>query len=207
MTPLAVINELKTVYSLHKTQLTYASDWQLLVAVILSAQCTDARVNMVTPVLFKKLPTIEAMADAPHRLIASLIASVTFAQSKARYLKASAQRIRTEFGGIVPDAMEKLVTLPGVGRKTANVILHVIHEKSEGVVVDTHIYRVSRRTGVTHATTPEKVEADIMRQLDKQHWIVYSDLVIQHGRKICHAKKPECAVCPLNKACPSAFTG
>ena len=200
-----VIELLKREYPLHKTALGYRNEWQLLVAIILSAQCTDARVNQVTPPLFKELPEIKDFAKAPLKKIERLIFSTGFYKNKAKNIKAAAQKITGDFKGRIPDSMQELVTIPGVGRKTANVFLHVVHEKSEGVVVDTHIFRVSRRTGVSKGRTAEQVEREVMKQLPKRQWIAYGDYVIQHGRKICHARKPECGKCLLNKECPSAF--
>lgn len=200
-----VIRLLRKEYSLHKTALGYGSEWQLLVAIILSAQCTDARVNIVTPGLFRELPGVRDFVVAPIKKIEKLIFSTGFYKNKARNIKAAAQKITGDFKGKIPDSMEKLITIPGVGRKTANVFLHVVHQKIEGVVVDTHIFRVSRRTGVSGGKTAEQVERDVMGQLPKKQWIAYGDYAIQHGRKICHARKPECGKCILSKECPSAF--
>lgn len=205
MSPLAVIKGLRKTYKPFKTVLQYKDDWQLLFAILLSAQTTDANVNKVTAVLFKTLPSAEAIANCPLPKLEKLIYSTGYYKAKARNLKAAANTLSKDFGGRVPDSMELLITIPGVGRKTANVFLHVWHERAEGVVVDTHIFRVSNRTGASYGKTPEQVERDIMSNLPKKHWIMYSDLTIQHGRAICEAKKPRCDICPLNKECPSAF--
>lgn len=205
MSPLAVIRGLEKAYAPHVTALSYRNEWELLVAIVLSAQCTDARVNMVTPKLFAELPGVQDFARAPQARIEKLIYSTGFYKNKAKNLKAAAQKLAADYGGKLPDSMEELITIPGVGRKTANVFLHVVHRKAEGVVVDTHIFRVSKRTGVSAGKTAEQVERDVMRKLDKKYWILYGDLAIQHGRVICHARKPECSRCPLNKTCPSAF--
>ena len=205
MDALSVVKGLSKAYSLHKTALAYRNEWQLLVAIILSAQCTDERVNKTTPALFKELPRIEDFVSVPQGKLEKLIYSTGFYKSKAKSIKNAAKKIMNGFGGKLPSTMEELVTIPGVGRKTANVFLQVVHEKAEGVVVDTHIFRVSRRTGVSNGKTAEKVEEDVMQQLPSKYWIAYGDLVIQHGRKICHARKPDCAACVLTLKCPSAF--
>jgi endonuclease III len=205
MTPLAVIKGLNKTYKPFKTVLNYKTDWQLLFAILLSAQTTDANVNKVTAILFKELPSVEAIAKAPITKLEKLIYSTGYYKAKAKNLKAAAQKISKDFSGRVPKTVAELITIPGVGRKTANVFTHVWYETAEGVVVDTHIHRVSNRTGVSSAKTAEQVERDVMNNLDKKHWIIYSDLTIQHGRAICDAKKPRCDVCPLNKTCPSAF--
>jgi endonuclease-3 len=187
------------------TALSWKNEWQLLAAVMLSAQCTDERVNCVTPALFKALPTVQDFAVAPQAKIEKLIFSTGFYKNKAKNIKAAAQAIVAEHGGRVPSSMEELVKLPGVGRKTANVLLHVVHEKAEGIVVDTHIFRVSRRTGASNGKTPEQVERDIMTKLPRKYWIEYGNLAIQHGRVVCHARKPECERCSLKGKCPSAL--
>jgi endonuclease III len=205
MTPLAVIEGLEKTYKPFKTLLTYKDDWQLLFSILLSAQTTDANVNKVTAVLFKELPTVQAIADCPLPKLEKLVYSTGYYKAKAKNLKGAAQKLVDEFNGNVPGTMEELITIPGVGRKTANVFLHVWHEIAQGVVVDTHIFRVSRRTGVSRGNTPAQVEKDVMKKLDKKYWILYSDLAIQHGRAICDARKPRCDVCPINKECPAAF--
>lgn len=205
MQPLQVIKGLSKTYKPFKTALLFKKDWQLLFSVLLSAQTTDANVNRVTAVLYKELPSVQAIADCPLPKLEKLVYSTGYYKAKARNLQAAAKKLAADFDGKVPSTMEELVSIPGVGRKTANVFLHVWHERAEGVVVDTHIFRVSNRTGASLGKTPEQVERDIMGNLEKRYWILYSDLTIQHGRAICDAKKPRCDVCPLNKECPSAF--
>ena len=205
MTALQVVKGLQKTYSPFKTDLEYKKDWQLLFAVMLSAQTTDANVNRVTKVLYKELLTVEAIANASMAKLEKLVYSTGYYKAKAKNLKAAAQKLLADFNGRVPKTMEELITIPGVGRKTANVFLHVWYEEASGVVVDTHIHRVSNRTGVSSGKTAEQVERDVMHDLDKKHWILYSDLVIQHGREICDARKPKCDICPLRKACPAAF--
>jgi len=200
-----LITVLATHYRPHGTALHYHNPWELLVAIMLSAQCTDVRVNLTTPKLFKKIPTMLDMKKTPTDKIESLIFSTGFYKNKAKNIKAAATTIIHNYAGNIPNTMQELTKIPGIGRKSANVYLHLVHQKVEGVVVDTHIFRVSRRTGVSKGTTPEQVEREIMRTLPKQQWILYGDLVIQHGRKICHARKPTCNSCFLNRSCPSAF--
>ncbi len=205
MTPLAVVRGLQQAYAPFKTALSYDQDWQLLIAVVLSAQTTDAQVNKATAGLFKAYPALEHLARAPLASIEKLIFSTGFYKTKAKNIRAAAQTIVSNFQGVVPASMEQLITIPGVGRKTANVFLHVVHEKAQGIVVDTHIFRVSNRTGASSAKTPQLVERELMQTLPKNYWILYSDLAIQHGREICHARKPECGRCPLRITCPSAI--
>jgi endonuclease III len=205
MTPLAVIKGLQKTYKPFKTALTYKKDWQLLFAILLSAQTTDANVNKVTSTLYKELPTVEAIANSSLPKLEKLVYSTGYYKAKAKNLQGAAQKLLSDYKGKVPKTMDELITIPGVGRKTANVFLHVYHEIASGVVVDTHIFRVSNRTGASNGKTAEQVEQDVMHSLDKKYWILYSDLTIQHGRQICDARKPRCDVCPLNKECPAAF--
>jgi endonuclease-3 len=185
--------------------LTHTNPWELLVAVILSAQCTDARVNTVTPALFAAYPTPQAMAGAPLARLEALVKPTGFYRNKAANLKACALAVATRHGGSVPATMAELVALPGVGRKTANVILHAVHDRAEGIVVDTHIFRVSRRTGAATGETPEQVERELMAALPRASWKRYGDVTIQHGRVTCHARKPACQECPLATRCPSSL--
>ena len=186
--------------------LTHEKDWQLLVAVILSAQCTDARVNMVTPHLFARYDTLEKLAEADQGDLEEEIRSIGFFHAKAKNIIGCAKRLTEVYGGRVPDTMEDLLTLPGVGRKTANVMLgNVFHEPS--IVVDTHVKRISKKLGLTDETDPEKVEYALMRVLPKDHWIRYNMQIITLGRTICTARKPACAQCFLQEVCPSADGG
>ena len=182
--------------------LYYGSDHELLVAVMLSAQCTDARVNMVTPDLFRQFPTVDALADAKIEDLEKAIHSVGFYHDKARNIKACMAKLRDEFGGQVPGTMEELLTLPGVGRKTANVILGNVFRKPS-VVVDTHVKRISGKLGFTENTDPEKVEYDLMEVLPKDHWILYNMHIITLGRTVCTARKPDCEHCFLREECPT----
>lgn len=185
-----------------KCYLTHDSAFQLLIAVILSAQCTDARVNMVTPELFRKFPNPEAFAKAEIFELENAIHSIGFFHAKARNIKACAARLHEAFNDVVPDNMEDLLTLPGVGRKTANVILGNIYRKPS-IVVDTHVKRISRKLGFTTETEPEKVEYALQKVLPKDHWILYNMQIITLGRTICKAPTPKCNECFLKDICPA----
>ncbi|MBR5339922.1 MAG: endonuclease III [Lachnospiraceae bacterium] len=183
--------------------LTHEEPWQLLIAVILSAQCTDARVNMVTPGLFRQFPSVEAFAEADIPALEEAIHSIGFYHSKAKNIKACCRRLHDVYQDRVPDTMDELLTLPGVGRKTANVILGNVYRKSS-VVVDTHVGRISRKLGFTAETDPEKVEYELMEVLPEDHWILVNMHLITLGRTICFARKPHCGECFLKDICPSA---
>lgn len=183
--------------------LTHGNSFQLLVATILSAQCTDERVNKVTPGLFKKFPAPEAFAKAPLPAIEKEIRSTGFFRSKAKNIKATSEKIVKNFHGKVPQTMEELITLPGVARKTANVVLGVAFKIASGVVVDTHVGRVSQRLGFAEEKNPVKIEKILMRLIPKQDWIYGSHSILLHGRHVCKARKPECAKCVINDLCPS----
>ena len=170
----------------------------------LSAQCTDARVNMVTPELFRKFPTPKAMAEASLPAIEEEIRSTGFYHNKAKSISGAAKKIVAEFGGKVPRTMAELLTVPGAARKTANVVLGVAYNVAEGVVVDTHVLRLSNRLGLTKETDPKKVEQDLMKIIPKDHWIQFSHELIHHGRQICIARKPRCVDCMLETLCHSA---
>ncbi len=176
--------------------------WELLVATILSAQCTDVRVNMVTPALFKKYPDPAAFAAAPLPAIEKAIQSTGFYRNKAKNIKGAATAIVDKYGGEVPQDMESLVELPGVGRKTANVVLGVAFGKSIGVVVDTHVGRLSRRLGLTANDDATKVEEDLMALVPQPEWINLAHRLIEHGRRICTARRPNCEACVLSDLCP-----
>ena len=183
--------------------LDHETAYQFRIAVILSAQCTDARVNMVTPSLFKQFDSLEAFAQADVEELEEAIRSIGFYHAKARNIIGCTKRLVEVYGGVVPDTMEELLTLPGVGRKTANVILGNVYRKPS-VVVDTHVKRISKKLGFTENTDPEKVEYDLMEVLPEDHWILYNMQIITLGRTICFARKPECEKCFLKGECPSA---
>jgi len=171
--------------------------------VILSAQCTDARVNMVTPALFKAFATPQAMAKAPLRTLERYIRSCGFFRVKAKNIRGAARTLVERFHGRVPHTMEELLALPGVGRKTANVILATAYHQG-AIAVDTHVFRVANRLGLVHATTPAKTETQLLKVVPKTDWPHVSHWLIFHGRQICHARNPECARCPVVDLCPSA---
>ncbi|MCC6683065.1 MAG: endonuclease III [Phycisphaeraceae bacterium] len=193
---------LLTLYPDATCALEHEDAWQLLVSTILSAQCTDERVNMTTPALFKKYPTPRKLANAKQADVEKLIKSTGFFRNKAKNIIGAAQAVTDEFNGQVPDEMDNLLTLPGVARKTANVVLGNAFGKSEGVVVDTHVGRLSVRLGMTQQTDPKKVEQDLMKLYPPQRWTMLSHLLIFHGRQICNARKPQCESCALKKLCP-----
>ena len=181
--------------------LTHSSAWELLVATILSAQSTDANVNRVTPELFRKYPTVEAFAALTPEQLEPDVRSTGFFRNKSKSVVGAAKMIVANFGGQVPDEMDKLLTLPGVARKTANVVLGSWFKKAEGVVVDTHVHRISRRLELTTQDDPQKIEQDLMKIIPRERWILFSHQIIWHGRKLCIARKPECADCALENLC------
>lgn len=182
--------------------LNYDTTWQLLIAVILSAQCKDERVNQVTAKLFVTYPSLDALAAADPAEVEQEIHMLGFHHSKAKNIVACARRLVTEYHGEVPRRMEELITLAGVGRKTANVIRgNIYHDPS--IVVDTHVKRISQKLGFTTEEDPEKIEYDLMQVLPKEHWILYNMQIITHGRKLCPARSPKCGECFLNDLCPS----
>lgn len=183
-------------------ELRYQDRFQLLVATILSAQCTDARVNQVTPALFARFPNAAALAAADPAELESLIRSTGFFRAKAKALRAMAQVLCERHGGEVPATMAELTALPGVGRKTANVILGTACGIAAGIVVDTHVARVSRRLGLTGSSDPERTEQDLMRAFPVESWIVLAHRLIIHGRRVCTARRPACQRCPLATLCP-----
>lgn len=178
--------------------------WELLVATILSAQCTDVRVNMVTPGLFKKYPTVQDFAAATPEQIEPDIRSTGFFRNKSKSLVGAARKLVSDFGGEVPAEMEELLSLPGVARKTANVVLGTWFRKAVGVVVDTHVTRIARRLELTREQDPAKIEQDLMRIIPRSKWIDFAHQLIWHGRTLCFARKPNCAECPLENICHAA---
>jgi endonuclease-3 len=184
--------------------LDHQNAFQLLAATILSAQCTDERVNMVTPRLFERFPDPQALADAGQDEVEEIIRSTGFFRNKARNLIGMADAVVEMHGGEIPSRMDDLVDLPGVGRKTANVVLGNAFGIDEGVVVDTHVKRLSRRMGLTRQTTPEKIEPDLMRLFDRDRWTLLSHLLIFHGRQVCAARKPVCEECAVSHLCPAS---
>ncbi len=184
--------------------LNHKNAWELTVATILSAQCTDVRVNLVTPKLFKAFPTPKAMAAASLPELEELIRTTGFFRNKAKSIQGAARVVTEKFGGKVPQTMEEILTLPGVARKTGNVVLGSWFKIAVGVVVDTHVMRLSRRLELTKETAPEKVERDLMKIIPQDRWINFSHELIHHGRQVCVARKPKCVDCTLEKICNSA---
>jgi endonuclease-3 len=199
-----ILNRLDQRYPNVRCALHHNSAWELLVATILSAQCTDVRVNMVTPILFQKYPTPQAFAGLKPEQLEPDIRSTGFFRNKSKSIVGAAKGVVEEFGGQVPDDMDKLLSLPGVARKTANVVLGSWFGKAVGVVVDTHVHRISRRLELTKADDPKKIEQDLMKVLPETRWIDFSHQIIHHGRALCIARRPKCAECPLENICHAA---
>jgi endonuclease-3 len=197
-----ILKGLQDEYPDVRCALDHRDPLQLLVATILSAQCTDVRVNLVTPALFAKYPTAADFANARLPDLEKLIHSTGFFRNKAKNIQAAGKRLVTEFKGTVPKTMVELLSLPGVARKTANVVLGTAYGIASGIVVDTHVFRLSHRLGLTRAKTPEKVEQDLMKIVPQTDWIQFSHRLIHHGRKVCFARNPQCDRCSLNTVCP-----
>jgi endonuclease-3 len=181
--------------------LTHRNAYQLLVATILSAQCTDERVNMVTPSLFAKYPDVRALTKADQSELEAMIRSTGFFRAKATSLRGMARGVVENFGGEIPRNLEDLITLPGVGRKTANVVLGTVWGIAVGVVVDTHVKRISNLLGLTKSSNPEQIEQDLMQLIPQSEWVDFSHRLIHHGRRICIARRPQCPICPLLHCC------
>lgn len=199
----AIVATLAAAYPQAECALHHRNAWELLVATILSAQCTDVRVNMVTPELFRRYPTPQELAAAPLPAIEELIRTTGFYHNKAVSISGAAKKITAEFAGQVPRDMAALLTLPGVARKTANVVLGVAFGIADGIVVDTHVQRISRRLDLTAEEDPKRIEQDLMAVIPRPEWIAFSHRVIAHGRQTCIARKPKCDVCPLERLCYS----
>ena len=196
-----IVQILNETYSTeYKCYLNHENAWQLLIATMLSAQCTDARVNIVTKELFVKYPTLEAFADCDVKELEKDIYSTGFYKNKAKNIKACAEKLIAEYGGEVPSDLDELIKLDGVGRKTANVIRgNIYHEPS--IVVDTHVKRISKKLGLSKSDDPVVVEQELMKVLPREQWILYNIQIITHGRTICTARNPKCGECPLNSVC------
>ncbi len=199
-----ILHRLDQLYPDVTCALHHKSAWELVVATILSAQSTDVNVNRVTPELFKKYPTVQDFAALTPEQLQPDIYSTGFFRNKAKSVVGAAKRVVSEFGGQVPDDMEKLLTLPGVARKTANVVLGSWFGKAEGVVVDTHVTRIARRLELTKSTDAPKIEQDLMKVIPREKWILFSHQIIWHGRRLCMARSPKCAECPLENLCHAA---
>ncbi len=199
-----IIKRLEREYGKPGTALKFNNPFELLVAVVLSAQCTDDRVNKITPTLFKRFPGPKEMAEAGLEEVEELVRSCSFYRNKAKNIHAAARMIVEKFGGKVPDNMEDLIKLPGVARKTANVVLYNAFGKNEGIAVDTHVKRLVKRLGICDEKNPVKIEKELMEIVPRDYWGPVTYLLIEHGRRVCKAKKPDCARCVLRDICPSA---
>lgn len=199
-----ILKRLDQLYPDVTCALTHSSAWELLVSTILSAQSTDVNVNRVTPELFRKYPTVEAFAALSPEALEPDVRSTGFFRNKSKSVVGAAKKIVADFGGQVPGEMDQLLTLPGVARKTANVVLGTWFKKGVGVVVDTHVHRISRRLELTKENEPQKIEQDLMKVIPQEKWILFSHQIIWHGRKLCYARKPRCAECPLENICHAA---
>jgi len=199
----AILTALDEAYPNVECALTHSSPWQLLVATILSAQCTDVRVNMVTPELFRRFPTPATMAKATLPELEALIRTTGFFRNKAKSIQGAARKISSDFNHQVPQTLAELVTIPGAARKTANVVLGVSFGKAEGVVVDTHVFRIAHRLGLAKGDTAQKVEQELMRIVPQDRWIAFSHQLIHHGRQVCEARKPKCDRCNIEQLCHS----
>ena len=202
---LELLRRLERAYPDARCALEHRSPLELLVATILSAQCTDARVNLVTPELFRRYPTAADYARAPRADLEDAIRSTGFFRNKAKSLQGLGAALVERHGGVVPDSMAELVALPGVGRKTANVVLGNAFGRNEGVVVDTHVARLSKRLGLTRQTDPVRIERDLIEVVPRDRWALWAHLLIFHGRRVCKAPRPRCAECVLADLCPSAL--
>ena len=201
----AILRELDRRYPNADSELERKNPFELLCATILSAQCTDERVNQVTPALFRRFPTAAAMAEAPAAVLEDMIRSTGFYRNKTKSLLGASRMLTEKWGGQVPRTMDELLELPGVARKTANVVLGTAYGIPAGVVVDTHVTRLAARLGLTHEALPDRIERDLMRILPRDRWILFAHQLILHGRRICRARQPKCDDCPLVPHCPSAF--
>jgi endonuclease III len=200
----AILTILERAYPAVRCALHHENAWQLLVATILSAQCTDVRVNLVTPELFKKYPTPAALAKVEPETVEPLIRTTGFFRNKAKNIVGAARKIMQEFGGRVPETMEELLTLPGVARKTANVVLGSWFGLGAGIVVDTHVHRISRRLELARSDDPKRIEQELMQVIPQAKWIDFSHQVIHHGRALCTARALKCVECPLEGLCHAA---
>jgi len=199
-----ILKRLDTLYAAATCALHHKSAWELLVATILSAQSTDVRVNVVTPELFRKYPTAQDFAALEPEQLQPDVRSTGFFRNKSKSVVGAARMIMSDFGGQVPNQMDQLLTIPGVARKTANVVLGTWFKKNEGVVVDTHVHRISRRLELTRNDDPKRIEQDLMQVIPREKWTLFSHQIIWHGRKLCIARRPKCADCPLENICHAA---
>ena len=198
-----IIKILNKTYPKSRTSLQYKTPLQLLIATILAAQCTDERVNKITPSLFAKYKSSSDFARAQQKVLEEEIRSAGIYKNKAKNIIAASKKMVEDFKGKVPDTMETLITLPGVARKTANIVLSSAFQKAEGIAVDTHVKRLSVRLGLSREKNPDKIEQDLLKIVPKKYWLDFNYLLVNHGRKICMARKPICPECPIKLLCPS----
>lgn len=198
-----VVSILRKTYPKSRTALRYETPFQILVATILSAQCTDEKVNQITPALFRKYPTAKDFAQANSKVLEEEIRPTGFFRNKTKSIINASKKIVADFDGEVPDTMESLLTLPGVARKTANIVLSSAYNKAEGIAVDTHVKRLSQRLGLSKEKNPDKIEQDLLALTPKKDWLDFNYMLVNHGRKTCQARKPNCPECVLNHLCPS----
>jgi endonuclease-3 len=199
-----IIRILRREYPRSRTALEFETPLQILVATILAAQCTDERVNQITPALFRKYPDAASLAAADRLELEAEIRSTGFFRNKAKSIIGAARKIVEEFGGEVPANMADLVTLPGVARKTANIVLSSGYGLAEGIAVDTHVKRLSGRLGLSRQRDPDKIERDLLKLVPQKDWLDFNSMLVNHGRKVCQARKPRCPACPLRSLCPAA---
>jgi len=199
-----IIMKLKMAYPQSQTALHFETPLQILVATILSAQCTDEQVNKVTPALFRKYKTAADFAHADQETLEEEIRSTGFFRNKAKSIINASKKIVDDFAGKVPDRMEDLITLQGVARKTANIVLSSGYKKAEGIAVDTHVKRLSQRLGLSREKNPDKIEQNLLNLVPQEEWIDFNYMLVNHGRSICQSRKPDCPACVLNSLCPSA---
>jgi len=204
-----ILSLLEKAYPRSRTALQFRNPLQILIATILSAQCTDAKVNEITPALFEKYRTAEDFARAEREELEREIHSTGFFRNKTKSILGAAKKIIEDFDGRVPDTMTELISLPGVARKTANIVLSSGYGKSEGIAVDTHVKRISGRLGLTLETNPDKIEQDLLAVIPRKDWLDFNYILVNHGRAICQARKPKCGICPVKNLCISSelFTG
>jgi len=195
---------LRLTYPVSRTALEFSNPLQILVATILSAQCTDKKVNEITPGLFAKYPTVQAFADANPAVLEQQIRPTGFYRNKTKSIIGAARKIVFDYAGRVPDSMDELITLPGVARKTANIVLSSGFHKAEGIAVDTHVKRIAGRLGLSREKDPDRIERDLLKIIPREDWMDYNYLLVNHGRALCPARKPQCGLCPLSHLCPSA---
>lgn len=200
-----IVQILSREYPQSRTALSFDTPFQILVATILSAQCTDARVNMITPSLFKKYQSPSDFSRAKPEELQEEIRSTGFFRNKSKNIILASRKIVEDFDGKVPDSMEKLLTLPGVARKTANIVLSSGYGRAEGIAVDTHVQRLSRRMGLSQEKNPDKIELDLLRLIPKKDWLDFNYIFVNHGRSVCQARKPHCRECQVKSLCPSAM--